>query len=226
MARREGRVYTRVVKNLRVKPTADQQASWPADGRHILAQYDPEAVVVYQAYRPEIGRYAAEHGRFGAGFRLTRMSWIKPGFLWMMHRCEWATAPDQESVLALWLKRSAFDAILAQAVKSTFDPEIHATEDEWRRALERSEVRAQWDPDWDARGIKLKRRVIQLGLSGETLRQFAQEWIVEIQDISHLAREQARYRRHVDMLLTPPEKIYPMSDPEVARRLGIGMKDA
>ena len=56
----------------------DQQARWPAEGRHILAQYDETSVVVYQAYRPAIGHYAARHGRFGDEFSLNRMSWIKP----------------------------------------------------------------------------------------------------------------------------------------------------
>ena len=42
-----------------------QEARWPRSGRHVLAQYDEESVVVYQAYRPSIGRFAAEHGYFG-----------------------------------------------------------------------------------------------------------------------------------------------------------------
>jgi hypothetical protein len=45
-----------------------QQAHWPAAGRHILAQFDDESIVVYQAYALDIGRYAAKHGRFGPGF--------------------------------------------------------------------------------------------------------------------------------------------------------------
>jgi hypothetical protein len=56
----------------------EQQARWPAAGRHILAHYDETSVVVYQAYRPAIGRYAARHGRFGDEFSLNRMSWVKP----------------------------------------------------------------------------------------------------------------------------------------------------
>src|SRR6185369_9587101 len=54
-----------------------QTARWPKTGRHILAQFDDESVVVYQAYRPAIGRFAAEHGYFGGEFSLSRMSWIK-----------------------------------------------------------------------------------------------------------------------------------------------------
>ena len=49
----------------------DQQARWPAAGRHILAQYDETSVVEYQAYRPAIENYAARHGRFGGEFTLT-----------------------------------------------------------------------------------------------------------------------------------------------------------
>lgn len=34
---------------------------WPKEGRHILAQYDDDSVVVYQAYCPEIAEYAVKH---------------------------------------------------------------------------------------------------------------------------------------------------------------------
>ena len=34
---------------------------WPKEGRHILAQYDDDSVVVYQAYCPEIVEYAVKH---------------------------------------------------------------------------------------------------------------------------------------------------------------------
>jgi hypothetical protein len=60
------------------KHYAKQAARWPKSGGHILAQYDEESVVVYQTYRPSIGRFAAEHGYFGGEFSLSRMSWIKP----------------------------------------------------------------------------------------------------------------------------------------------------
>ena len=38
-----------------------QEKVWPEEGRHILAQYDEDSVVVYQAYCPEIADYAVEH---------------------------------------------------------------------------------------------------------------------------------------------------------------------
>jgi hypothetical protein len=49
----------------------------PHPGRHILAQYDDESAVVYQAYGPAIGHFAARQGHFGGEFSLARMSWIK-----------------------------------------------------------------------------------------------------------------------------------------------------
>ena len=42
-----------------------QVQRWPTTGRHILAHYDAESVIVYQAYRPAIGLYAATHQHFG-----------------------------------------------------------------------------------------------------------------------------------------------------------------
>lgn len=58
--------------------TGEQVRVWPKAGRHILAQYDHDTVVVYQAYRPSIGHHAVKFGTFGGGFSNSRMSWIKP----------------------------------------------------------------------------------------------------------------------------------------------------
>ena len=44
------------------EPYTTQVARWPRSGRHILAQFDAESVVVYQAYNPAIGHFAARHG--------------------------------------------------------------------------------------------------------------------------------------------------------------------
>jgi hypothetical protein len=48
-------------RQLVTEPYVRQVARWPESGRHILAQFDAEAVVVYQAYRPAIGHFAAQH---------------------------------------------------------------------------------------------------------------------------------------------------------------------
>ena len=87
---------------LKTEPYLDQTARWPQTGRHVLAQFDDTSVVVYQAYRPSIGEFAAANGYFGGpDFAFSRMSWIKPNFLWMMYRCGWGRKAGQESVLAV-----------------------------------------------------------------------------------------------------------------------------
>lgn len=114
--------------NVRVASYVEQAKGWPDSGRHILAQYDDETILVYQAYRPSIGRFAVEHGHFGGDFMYSRMSWIKPNFLWMMYRSDWGTSEGQEVVLALRLRRSFFDSLLARAVPSTFHQELFETQ--------------------------------------------------------------------------------------------------
>ena len=74
---------------LPITPYCDQGSAWPSAGRHILAQYDDDTIVVYQAYSQAIGGFALQHGYFGGDFKYTRMSWIKPNFLWMMYRSDW-----------------------------------------------------------------------------------------------------------------------------------------
>ena len=113
-----------------------QVGRWLRAGRQILAQFDSDSIVVYQAYRPSIGRFAAEHGSLGGEFSFTRMSWIKPNFPWMMYRCGWGTKSDQEVVLAIRLRRAEFDELLAQTVPSRFDPALYGTPEAFRAAVE------------------------------------------------------------------------------------------
>src|SRR5690349_4794778 len=130
-----------------------QAVRWPAHGRHLLAQYDANSIVVYQAYRPEIAEPAVVNGCLGgSGFSFNRMSWIKPNFLWMMYRSGWATKKGQDRVLALRLRRSDVERLLKQGVHSSYDIASHANEEEWKQALRTSEVRLQWDPDHSPSG--------------------------------------------------------------------------
>jgi hypothetical protein len=155
---------------LAVRPYSEQICEWPKSGRHILAQYDDDTIIVYQAYRAAIASHAVEHQRFGGEFNYSRMSWIKPNFLWMMFRSGWAAKEGQEHILAIRLRRPFFDELLEQAVASTFDPARLTTHEEWKNAVGRSDVRLQWDPDHDPCGRCVERRAVQLGLRGETLR--------------------------------------------------------
>src|SRR3954464_9449636 len=176
-------------------PYTTQRDRWPRAGRHILAQFDAESVIVYQAFRPEIGHSAASQGYFGGPCSLSRMSWVKPNFLWMMYRSGWGTKPDQEVTLAVRLRRDAFDEMLAWAVPSSFDRGVYADRNRWQRAVAGSSVRMQWDPDHGPAGEPLERRAIQLGLRGDVLARYAREWLLGIEDVSEFVREQ---RVHVE----------------------------
>ena len=201
---------------LKMELYADQLERWPRDGRHILAQFDEGSVVVYQAYSHSIGTFAARHGYFGGDFKFNRMSWIKPNFLWMMYRSGWGTKPGQEVTLAIRMQRDGFDNILAQAVHSTFVPEVYSTHEAWKERLALSPIRLQWDPDHDPKGTKQDRRAIQLGMSGEVLKKYAREWIVEIEDISDFVTSQREHALKGNRdLVTPQEEIYPVRDEAV-----------
>lgn len=205
-----------------------QQERWPQVGRHILAQHDAHSVVVYQAYAPRIGHFAAKHRFFGGDFKLTRMSWVKPNFLWMMYRSGWAKKEDQETVLAVWLRRDAFESVLAQAVHSTHVPEVYGSKEEWQRQVAHSEVRLQWDPDHGPTGAPVQRRAVQLGLQGETLRRYAKEWILDIEDITPFVHEQHEHvrARRLEQLVTPSETVFRPADETTVRRLGLDAPDA
>ena len=160
---------------------------WPRSGKVILAQYTEEAVCVYQAFRSDIAKYAVENQRLvGAPrYSTTRMTWIKTNFLWMMFRSAWGSKKNQERVLAIWLKREAFERYLGQARERGAKP------------LGGDNVRLQWDPDHHVDGSPhLTRRAIQLGLKNVASFSDGTD-IVLIEDISDFVYQQRLIARQV-----------------------------
>ncbi len=207
--------------NLQFQPYLSQKEDWPASGRHIMAQYDEQTIVVYQAYNPAISTFAAKNGYFGGEFSYSRMSWIKPNFFWMTYRSGWGTKPNQEIILAVRLYREFFDTILAQAVPSSFDPEQYQNREAWQAAVQGSAVRLQWDPDHGPKGERLERRAIQLGLRGSMLKTYGREAISEIIDLSTFVNEQRQFieAKDYDKLISPAEQTYLPIDEKVCLRL-------
>ncbi len=174
---------------LETTPYQNYEAQLPQNGHHILGQSDGEKIVVYQAFNPDISRYAIENQRFGgSAYSFSRMSWIKPNFLWMMYRAGWASKPNQERILAIEISIQNFKHILESAVYSSYQPDIYQTQENWKTALEQSEVRLQWDPDHDPWGRKLERKAIQLGMKGDILEEFATKWVIAIEDITDFVK--------------------------------------
>jgi hypothetical protein len=185
--------------------------SWPSSGQVVLAQYDDESIVVYQAFNAVTAAYAVEHQQLGGPrYSLDRMSWIKPNFMWMMYRCDWLRADgEQARVLAIRINRTFFDELLRTAVASSFGASGMDDRASWRRAVRRSDVRLQWDPDHGPRGQKLERRAVQLGLRGEVLRRFVFEETLSIEDISEFVAEQREHLAELSRLRVPWERVYP-----------------
>lgn len=200
----------------------EQARNWPPAGRHILAHFDERTIIVYQAYSRSIGRFAASNGFFGGEFSYGRMTWVKPSFLWMMYRSDWGRSPSQEVVLAIRLRRSFFDELLARAVPSSFDVAHFRDREAWQSAVRRSDVRLQWDPDHLPSGEPCARRAIQLGVRGRALAAYGKREIVEIADISEfVATQRGNIAGDARDLVTPIERVYVPQDATLRSRIAL-----
>jgi hypothetical protein len=117
------------------------------------------------------------------------MTWIKPSFNWMMYRSGYASKPGQEFVLGLDIRREGFEWALQHAALSCYQPAFHASLEDWKRDIEAKPVRVQWDPERDWRSHAIPGvRTIQIGLSGEAVERYVNQWIVRIEDVTPVAR--------------------------------------
>jgi Domain of unknown function (DUF4291) len=181
--------------------------------QQIRAVFDDETITVYQAYSPAIALPAVAAQRFVPPFKRDRMTWIKPSFLWMMHRSGWATKEGQEHVLAVRLRRAGFDTAVAGACLSHYSPAVHASQADWSRQLRTSPVRVQWDPERSLQLQPLGHRSLQLGLSGDAVHRYVDDWTVSIHDVTPLAHTIHALVRAGDLdearALLPDERAYP-----------------
>jgi Domain of unknown function (DUF4291) len=205
-------------------PYTNYELGLPQSGQHILGQLRGENIIVYQAFNPAIANYAVQHQKFGGtAYSFSRMSWIKPNFLWMMYRAGWAMKEHQQRILAIEIPLTHFETILEQATYSSFQPDVYADKAAWEMALQTSEVRLQWDPDHNPSGAKLQRRAVQLGMKGDILKQFCTEWIVSIEDITPFVHEQGRCVAQNDWanLWVMKENVVPIQNKATAEKFKI-----
>jgi hypothetical protein len=139
-----------------------------------------------------------------------------------MHRSNWGQKSGQERVLAVRITRAGWEKALSLAIPTSFAPGLFRSPQEWQEQFPRAQVHLQWDPERSLRGAGLPYSSIQVGLSRHIIRQYVDEWISGIEDMSPRVRKiydllqggQAdRARRHL-----PPERVYPVPA-ELARRL-------
>ncbi|WP_335988667.1 DUF4291 domain-containing protein [Glycomyces sp. MUSA5-2] len=178
----------------------------------IRADFDARTIVVYQAYAPAIADAALRAGRFTAPFSFNRMTWIKPSFLWLMHRSNWARKAGQERILAVRITRDGWEEALASAALTTGDP----------AALAKAAVHVQWDPERSVRGAALNHYSIQVGVGRHLIRAFAEEWTVSLTDLTPQVRKAADLIQSGGAAkaqrLLPPERAYPLPA-DLERRL-------
>ncbi len=192
--------------------------------REIRACYDRDTVVVYQAYAPQIADAAVAHQRFVAPFSFRRMTWIKPSFLWLMHRSNWGRKSNQQCTLAIHIARSGWNKALSLGVLTHPEPSIHPDADTWRTEFQNAQVHIQWDTERSIRGAALNQYSIQVGISRHLIRQYVENWIVKIEDLSPTVSKirdllKSGNEKHARKLL-PAERVYPV-DADVAKRIDL-----
>ncbi len=202
----------------------EQQKRLPKVGQQIIGSMEAENIIVYQAFNSHIAAYAVANQKFGGNdYSFNRMSWIKPGFLWMMYRAGWATKENQERILKISFPMVHFKTILSQATFSSYKKESYSSEEIWRAALEKTEVRLQWDPDHDPFGNKQTRKAMQIGMKGAILKKFCTEWIIKIEDITDYVKEafEKVKANNMDELYVPMEDVIKLDERNLENRIGI-----
>lgn len=157
----------------------------------IRARHTPDRITVYQAYNTAIGHAAAQAGTFDVpAFSKTRMTWIKPQFLWMMYRAGWGHKDaNQAVILQIEMTRIGFNRLLKNACLASFDPNVHDSREAWQADLKARPNRVQWDPDKDLHLQAMERRAIQIGISPDFVPFYVDEAVVSIKDITAKAQE-------------------------------------
>ncbi len=117
---------------------------------------------------------------------------IQLSFLSIMHDYSSREKENQESVLAIWIKKEVFKEILQK-------------------------VTPKWNPDYDYFGKQLERQTIQLDLNEEDFEKLIKENIDFVLDISDFIKEQKQYinQNQIDQLMLPKERIVDFETPEL-----------
>jgi len=139
-----------------------------------------------------------------------------------MHRSNWGQKSGQQRTLAVRIRRSGWDKTQSIGVLTHPERSVYPDPTEWERRFHYAGVHIQWDTERSLRGAGLNHYSIQVGISRRLVREFVDEWIVGIED---LTPEVARIRRLLRegnekgvRRLLPPERAYPV-DPQIGKRI-------
>lgn len=181
----------------------------------IRADFDRDTIVVYQAYPASISGPAVKNGLFVPPFSFNRMTWIKPSFLWLMHRSNWAQKSGQECILAIRISRSGWEKALSNAVLTTFETSVHQSKPQWADAFANAKIHVQWDPERNLRGAAQQHYSIQIGIGRQIIQEYNESWIVSLTDITATVVKMRSLIQRGDHQAAsrhlPIEKSYPVS---------------
>lgn len=108
----------------------------------------------------------------------------------MAYRSGWATKSRQARVLAIEITREGFEWALRHCCLSHYTPSEETSQEEWQKKLRASPVRVQWDPERD---LSLRHLI---GLSGEAVGRYIDQWIVSIADVTDTMRQADGYLKN------------------------------
>lgn len=188
--------------------------SLPRPYREIRARQTSTSLTLYQAYSPYIALPAVKAQSFLdiPAFSTTRMTWVKPSFLWMMYRSGWAEKDSRQSrILAITVSKDGFTRLLTAAQESYdaghLEPQVDGQE------KPKPDVVIQWDPERDVDGNAVPWRSLQMGIRGETLQTYLKEYIEKIEDVTDTCKQvrvlvqEGRFDEA--MVLAPTEEPFP-----------------
>ncbi|WP_298313104.1 DUF4291 domain-containing protein [uncultured Aquimarina sp.] len=190
----------------------------------IRADYDRDTITVYQAYGKSIAVSAIKNNKFESPFSFNRMTWIKPSYLWLMERSNWGTKSNQEYILGIKINRASWEKALSMGVLTDPDKTIYKSGALWDKEFRNAKVHIQWDPERTLKGAKMQVRSIQVGIGRDLIKEYNEEWIQEINDLTPLTKKirlllkEGKYKEA--KRLVPEEKIYEVPD-DTKRRIGI-----
>ncbi|WPO68377.1 DUF4291 domain-containing protein [Acinetobacter haemolyticus] len=179
----------------------------------IRASQTSSTIRIYQAFSQDLVDYAFHNSGFinNPFFKTTRMTWIKPSFLWMMYRSGWGLKDErQQRILGIDITKAGFDWALSHSCSS--HKPLDLSTEEWKKLKVETPVRIQWDPERNLLLEPLKYRTIQIGLSGVAIEHYINDWVTNITDLTHTAQEiyHLVLNRKIEKAkkLLPEEKIY------------------
>ncbi|MBQ4803876.1 DUF4291 domain-containing protein [Aquimarina sp. MMG015] len=192
--------------------------------KEIRADYDRDTITVYQAYGKSIAVSAIKNNKFESPFSFNRMTWIKPSYLWLMERSNWGTKSNQEYILGIKINKASWEKALSMGVLTDPDKTIYKSGALWDKEFRNAKVHIQWDPERTLKGAKMQVRSIQVGIGRDLIKEYNEEWIQEINDLTPLTKKirlllkDGKYKEA--KRLVPGEKTYEVPD-DTKRRIGI-----